>query len=98
MRDSDGAKQDERPQAGENADIKKVWDAAARAFQDICGKSLVAGDVKTFDDVKRTIERKSQTSESDDEWAKAKIVGLKSLEYLKVLVGVAAQASSLVRT
>lgn len=92
---------DQKPKDGQNA-IKELWDQAAKDFEIICGKSLRQGKVKTFDDVKNIIEkdrsktvRASDTAERDG-WEKAKSVGLKSLQCLKLLANVAAQGASLV--
>ncbi|KAI1100300.1 hypothetical protein F4804DRAFT_319299 [Jackrogersella minutella] len=83
------------------ASVKEMWAAAAKAFEDICGESLQRGDVKGFDDVQRMIEGVNKASygtdaEQTDKWDKAKSVGLKSLKYLKLLVGAASQASSFI--
>lgn len=93
--------QHQNPKDGQNA-IKELWDQAAKDFETICGKSLRQGKVKTFDDVKTIIQkdrskplRASDTSEQDG-WEKAKSVGLKSLQCLKLLANVAAQGASLV--
>lgn len=82
--------------------MDKIWAEAAASFQSICGESLKRGEVKSFEDVQRRIEKtceRASGSESkpEDKWDTAKTVGLKSLQYLKLLVGAAAQASSLVR-
>lgn len=74
---------------------------AATAFETICGESLRKGEVKSFQDVKRKIETTWDQEWTDDpevkrKREKAKSVGLESLEYMKLLVGVASQASSLV--
>jgi hypothetical protein len=87
------------PPEGEAA-MKEMWAAAAREFESICGESLQRGEVKSLDDVLRKIESSSKASSSTDagpdKWDKAKSVGLKSLKYLKMLVGAASQASSFV--
>lgn len=82
--------------------MESLWAEAAIEFKRICGKSLQKGDVTTFDDVRLKIESASKASygmqEGDEmeKWDKAKSVGLKSLKYLKMLVGVASQASGFV--
>lgn len=79
--------------------MQEIWDQAAQEFEQICGKSLQNGEVKSFDDVQRAIEESGKASyraEPEDKWDKAKSVGLLSLKYLKVLVGAASQASSFV--
>jgi hypothetical protein len=87
--------QDEKPKDGKEA-IKKLWDQAAQDFEAICGKSLRQGRVKTFDDVQKVIEKDRSKDSQQDGWEKAKRVGLKSLQCLKLLVNVAAQGASLV--
>ncbi|KAI1138512.1 hypothetical protein F5Y05DRAFT_42402 [Hypoxylon sp. FL0543] len=94
------ASTEKKPVAGE-VSMKETWAAAAKAFEDICGESLQRGDVKGFEDVQRKIEAVSQASYGtdagqEDKWEKAKSVGLKSLKYLKLLVGAASQASSFI--
>lgn len=80
--------------------MKEMWDAAAKAFEEICGESLQRGDIKGFNDVQMKIEAINKASfgpaEEADKWNKAKSVGLKSLKFLKMLVGAASQASSIV--
>ncbi|KAI8240148.1 hypothetical protein K4K55_001056 [Colletotrichum sp. SAR 10_96] len=81
--------------------MDKIWAEAAASFESICGESLKRGEVKSFEDVQRRIEKtceRASGSESkpEDKWDTAKTVGLKSLQYLKLLVGAAAQASSLI--
>ncbi|KAF5509560.1 hypothetical protein CGCF413_v002576 [Colletotrichum fructicola] len=81
--------------------MDKIWAEAAASFESICGESLTRGEVQSFEDVQRRIEKtceRASGSESkpEDKWDTAKTVGLKSLEYLKLLVGAAAQASSLI--
>ncbi|KAI0885416.1 uncharacterized protein GGS22DRAFT_200296 [Annulohypoxylon maeteangense] len=79
--------------------VEDMWDAAAKAFQDICGESLQRGDVKELDDVKKKIEGISKASydvKQKDKWDKAKSAGLSSLKYLRALVGVASQAASII--
>lgn len=100
MSSQKSAKPDARPQSGAAA-INALWDEAAKTFKAICGQSLQNGDIKSFDDVQKTIEGKVQGITSSDsphqaEWNKAKSVGLQSLEYLKLLVSVAAQGASFV--
>jgi len=82
--------------------MEEIWVEAARAFEEICGESLQRGDVKGFDDVRKKIEGASKPSfgndaEQEGKWEKAKSAGLASLKYLKLLVGAASHASSLVR-
>ncbi|KAI1411841.1 hypothetical protein F5Y13DRAFT_200538 [Hypoxylon sp. FL1857] len=89
---------EKKPVAGD-ASMEEMWAAAAKAFTEICGESLQRGDVKGFDDVQRKIESVSKASYDvgqEDKWDKAKTVGLKSLKYLKMLVGAASQASSFI--
>lgn len=74
---------------------------ATRQFQDICGESLQRGDVKGFDDVKRKIDNVNKqpygvSDEQEDKWDKAKIMGLQSLKYIKLLLGAAASAATFV--
>ncbi|KAK2739652.1 neutral amino acid permease [Colletotrichum kahawae] len=81
--------------------MDKIWAEAAASFESICGESLKRGEVKSFEDVQRRIEKtceRASISEAkpEDKWDTAKTVGLKSLQYLKLLVGAAAQASSLI--
>ena len=81
--------------------MEEMWAAAAQAFESICGESLRKGDVKSFDDVQEKIENSGQMdfgidAGPEDNWEKAKSVGLESLKYLKMLVGAASQASSFV--
>ncbi|KAJ0383400.1 hypothetical protein COL922a_010568 [Colletotrichum nupharicola] len=81
--------------------MDKIWTEAAASFESICGESLKRGEVRSFEDVQRRIEKtceRASNSESkpEDKWDTAKTVGLKSLQYLKLLVGAAAQASSLI--
>ncbi|EQB52262.1 NACHT and TPR domain-containing protein [Colletotrichum gloeosporioides Cg-14] len=81
--------------------MDKIWAEAAASFESICGESLRRGEVKSFEDVQRRIEKtceraSSSGSKPEDKWDTAKTVGLKSLQYLKLLVGAAAQASSLI--
>ncbi|KAI0593663.1 hypothetical protein F4775DRAFT_577003 [Biscogniauxia sp. FL1348] len=79
-----------------------MWAAAANAFERICGESLHKGEVKSFDDVERKIESSGRVffgndTGPEDNWSTmAKHVGLRSLKYLKMLVGAASQASSLI--
>jgi hypothetical protein len=79
----------------------KISEDAAEAFEKICGESLARGKIKDFEDVKRMIESSSVAFYSLDagqnnKWEKAKGVGLKSLKFLKILLGAASQAPSLV--
>lgn len=85
---------EKNPVNGE-ASMEEIWAAASRDFERVCGMSLKNGDVKSFDDVQRRIER-SGNAETEDNWDAAKSLGLKSLKFLKTLVGAASQASSLV--
>ncbi|ROV93591.1 hypothetical protein VMCG_08093 [Cytospora schulzeri] len=90
----------ERSGADGKMSINKMWAEAAKEFESICGESLQRGELKTFDDVQKKIEGKSKSSgsidEGEDRWDKAKSVGLKSLKYLKMLVGAASQASGII--
>ncbi|KAI1779641.1 hypothetical protein F4818DRAFT_400079 [Hypoxylon cercidicola] len=90
---------EKKPAWGE-VSVKELWAEAAKAFEEICGESLQRGDVKGFDDVQKKIEDASKASygidAEEDKWEKAKNVGLKSLKYLKMLVGAASQASSFI--
>ncbi|KAL2284634.1 hypothetical protein FJTKL_08733 [Diaporthe vaccinii] len=77
-----------------------IWDEAMDIFKNICDESLLRGDVKSFDDVQKKIESVSKVAsgldpEHQEKWDKARRVGLDSLKYLKMLVGVASKASSL---
>lgn len=100
MATQQSAKPDAKPPSG-GAAIDDLWDEAAKSFEEICGKSLQKGKVKSFDDVQRTIENNGQGIASGDsshqaEWDTAKNIGLQSLKYLKLLVSVAAQGASFV--
>ncbi|KAJ0122476.1 neutral permease protein [Diaporthe amygdali] len=99
IREQQQFSQDQKPKDGQPA-IKELWDQAAADFETICGKSLRQGRVKTFDDVKRIIEKDRSTTSHDavqqDGWEKAKSVGLKTLKCLKLLANVAAQGASLI--
>ncbi|KAI1085491.1 hypothetical protein F5B20DRAFT_5575 [Whalleya microplaca] len=91
----------EKTPSGKGTPMKEMWAAAAKAFEDICGESLQRGDVKGFDDVQRMIEGVSKASygidgEQENKWDKAKSVGLESLKWLKMLIGTAFQASSII--
>ncbi|KAI1454745.1 hypothetical protein F4805DRAFT_302712 [Annulohypoxylon moriforme] len=89
----------EKEQSSQEVSVEEMWDAAAKAFRDICGESLQRGDMKELDDVKRKIESVSKPSydtEQKNKWEKAKSAGLSSLKYLKLLVGVASQAASVI--
>jgi len=82
-------------------EMEEMWAEAAKAFEKICGESLQQGDVRGFDDVQKKIEAAGEASYGldagpEDKWEKAKSVGLKSLKYLKLLVGAASQASMFV--
>ncbi|PTB65626.1 hypothetical protein BBK36DRAFT_1202259 [Trichoderma citrinoviride] len=82
--------------------LEQIWDAAAMEFETICGESLQKGEVKSLDDVQVKIQSVNQglqdaDKEQNAKWEKAKSVGLESLKYLRMLVGAASQASSLVR-
>lgn len=77
--------------------MKELWDNAAVEFKKICGESLQRGDVKTFDDILRKIEDGGKAPYGEDEEEnKLKSVGLKTLKLLKMLVGTASQASTVV--
>ncbi|KAJ8122639.1 hypothetical protein O1611_g9793 [Lasiodiplodia mahajangana] len=80
--------------------MKEIWAEAAKSFEDICGKSLQNGDLKSFDDVRAKIESASKAGADDDSdvggWDKAKSIGLESLKYLRLLLGAASQASSFI--
>ncbi|KAI1089944.1 hypothetical protein F5B19DRAFT_351940 [Rostrohypoxylon terebratum] len=90
---------DKKP-SGQDISMKEMWDAAAKAFEEICGESLQRGDIRGFQDVQMKIEAINKASfapaEDADKWDKAKSIGLKSLKFLKMLVGAASQASSLI--
>ncbi|KAI1767301.1 hypothetical protein GGR53DRAFT_463602 [Hypoxylon sp. FL1150] len=91
----------EKKSVGGDVSMKELWAGAAKAFEEICGESLQKGEVKGFDDVQKKIESISKASygnsaEPADKWEKAKSVGLKSLKYLKMLVGAASQASEFI--
>ncbi|KAJ7678121.1 hypothetical protein DFH06DRAFT_1291418 [Mycena polygramma] len=83
-----------------SAVMKEMWEDAAKAFESICGQSLQKGEVKNFDELQKKIESSSDLKATDEEkedtQEKSKKLGLKLLKYLKVLVGVATEASSLV--
>ena len=90
-----------RPFGGETV-MMGIWHDAAKSFEKICGKSLLTrGDVKSFDDVEKIIQNINQgkrvdSPEQKGDWDEVKRVGLTSLKWLKVIVGLASQASSLV--
>ena len=69
--------------------MQDIWAAAATSFESICGESLQKGDIQSFDDVARKIENSDADAALDGGWGTAKRLGLKSLEYLKILVGAA---------
>jgi hypothetical protein len=101
MRDDQRSEASRGVTAKEEASMEMMWAQAAAAFETICGESLKKGEVKSFEDVQRKIETtcdnaSSIESKPEDKWDVAKSVGLKSLEYLKRLVVVASEASSLV--
>lgn len=82
--------------------LDEIWTEAAKKFHEICGESLLKGDVKSFDDVRKKIEEVNKQPyggdvDHEEKWDKAKSVGLKSLKYMKMLLGAAAQASTFVR-
>ncbi|KAJ6504135.1 hypothetical protein C8R47DRAFT_178200 [Mycena vitilis] len=83
-----------------SAAVKEMWEDAAKDFESICGQSLQKGEVKNFDDLQKKIESTNDlkaTDEGKDETQeKSTKLGLKLLKYLKVLVGVATEASSLI--
>ncbi|KAJ4414461.1 hypothetical protein N0V82_007910 [Gnomoniopsis sp. IMI 355080] len=93
MRDQQSTKPSDKPQEGEAA-VQKLWEEAAEDFRKICGESLNRGDIKTFEDVRTTIEAmggeggnaSSDAAHSDDWREKTKSVGLQCLHYLSVLV------------
>lgn len=81
--------------------LDEIWAEAQRQFQEICGQSLQRGDVKSFDDVRRKIENldtqlNGASDGQGDRWDKAKDVGLQSLKLIKMLIGAASQAVTLV--
>ncbi|KAK4445818.1 hypothetical protein QBC34DRAFT_332627 [Podospora aff. communis PSN243] len=81
--------------------MEELWADAAKKFEEICGQSLQKGDVKGFDDVQKRIESAGMAAtkpedEKAKKWEKAKSVGLVSLRLLKMLVGAASQASSVI--
>jgi hypothetical protein len=83
------------------ASFDELWADAARQFEEICGESLQRGDVKSFDDVRKKIENINKQPEDgsddkDNKWDKVKSVGLQSLQFMKILVGVASQAAAFV--
>ncbi|KAJ7619351.1 hypothetical protein FB45DRAFT_156779 [Roridomyces roridus] len=80
----------------EQGALKEMWEMAAKEFEKICGESLTRGEIKGFEDVQKRIEKASYEpdAEPEDKWDKAKNVGLKSLTYLKLLVGAVSQVSS----
>ncbi|KAI3323634.1 hypothetical protein HD806DRAFT_497394 [Xylariaceae sp. AK1471] len=84
--------------AGKVSQMEEMWSEAAKEFEKICGKSLQNGNVKGFDDLQKKIKggntaTYSTDAEQEAKWQKAKDVGLRSLQYVKLLVGVASQAS-----
>ncbi|KAJ7256871.1 hypothetical protein B0H12DRAFT_1284136 [Mycena haematopus] len=84
-----------------SASVKELWEEAAKDFERICGQSLQKGEVKNFDDLQRKIESAGHLKATVDEGKegkqeKAKRLGLKLLTYLKLLVEVATQGSSLI--
>ncbi|KAI8631209.1 hypothetical protein F5Y19DRAFT_425430 [Xylariaceae sp. FL1651] len=100
MTDRQSADVPEKKTPGWDVTMNEMWIEAAKEFENICGESLQQGDVKNLDDVQRIIEHGSKALygndvEQEDKWDKAKSIGLRSLKYLKTLVGVASQASSL---
>ncbi|KAJ7619345.1 hypothetical protein FB45DRAFT_930509, partial [Roridomyces roridus] len=84
-----------RPSDGD-AIMKEMWETAAKEFEKICGESLTRGEMKSFEDVQKRIEKASYGPDAgpEDKWDKAKNVGLQSLKYLKMLVGAVSQVSS----
>ncbi|KAJ7678125.1 hypothetical protein DFH06DRAFT_1422671, partial [Mycena polygramma] len=84
------------------ATVKEMWEDAAKAFESTCGQSLLKGEVKNFDDLQKKIESTRDLEASlDDEGKKGiqektKKLGLELLKYLRVLVEVATEASSLI--
>ncbi|KAI1341133.1 hypothetical protein F5Y15DRAFT_25371 [Xylariaceae sp. FL0016] len=90
----------EKKPLGSELSMRKVWADAATAFEAICGESLQHGEVKSFEHVRSKIQDSGKASydlepDSAAGWAKAKEVGLASLQGMKVLLGVASQASAL---
>ncbi|KAI1127599.1 hypothetical protein F5Y10DRAFT_192382 [Nemania abortiva] len=90
----------EKKSAEGKLSMKEIWAEAAKSFEDICGKSLQSGDLKSFDDVRVKIESAGKAGSEDGTdaagWDKAKNIGLESLKYLKLLLGAASQASSFI--
>ncbi|KAL1610747.1 hypothetical protein SLS60_002417 [Paraconiothyrium brasiliense] len=87
--------------AKEDASMETIWAKAQAAFEAICGESLKKGEVKSFKDVQSKIETTCDMAlvddpKPEDKWDVAKSAGLKSLQYMKILVGFASQASSLI--
>jgi hypothetical protein len=83
------------------ASFDELWADAARRFEEICGESIQRGEVKSFDDVRKKIEdinkdREDGSDDKDHKWDKVKSVGLQSLQFMKILVGVASQAAAFV--
>lgn len=77
--------------------MEEIWVKAEMEFERICGESLKDGEIKSFDDVKRKIENtKVSYEEPEDKWEKARNLGLRSLDLLKMLVGAASLAAQFV--
>ncbi|KAJ7619565.1 hypothetical protein FB45DRAFT_981095 [Roridomyces roridus] len=74
-----------------------MWQEAEKEFEKICGQSLTRGDIRSFEDVQKTIEKASYGPDAgpEDKWDKAKSVGLECLKHLKTLVDAVSQVSSL---
>ncbi|KAJ7228129.1 hypothetical protein B0H12DRAFT_1030126 [Mycena haematopus] len=84
-----------------SASVNELWEEAAKDFEIICGQSLQKGEVKNFDDLQRKIESAGSLKATVDDGKegkqeKAKKLGLKLLKYMKLLVEVANDASSLI--
>jgi hypothetical protein len=93
--------QTQLPEEVGNEAMKQIWAEAEKAFNDICGKSLQSGGLKSFDVVKKKIEEGGKASYGldagpKDRWDTAKEVGRQTLQYLKILIGAASQVSSFV--
>ncbi|KAI0875166.1 hypothetical protein GGS24DRAFT_307538 [Hypoxylon argillaceum] len=99
MRGQQPSSAPEKKLPGGKMSMKEIWAEAAKSFEDICGKSLQNGDMRNFDDVRIKIESGDNAGTGDGpdpRWDKAKSMGLECLKYLKLLVGAASQASSLI--
>ncbi|KAI1320310.1 hypothetical protein F5Y16DRAFT_417501 [Xylariaceae sp. FL0255] len=81
--------------------LDAIWDEAAWSFEEICGESLRNGTVKDFDDLQQQIERSNKRFANfdiaeQDKWDLAKRTGLKSLKYLRTLIGATVDATSFI--